>query len=283
MTGGRAFGADWSASLRNGSEDELRAWVDLGLAICDETDVVARNHFRRDMLMNRKPDRSWVTEADEAAERIIRKRIVEAHPDHGIVGEEYGVAAGSGDVRWYIDPIDGTHNFIRGVPHFATLLAVERGGELQAAVISAPALGERWYGWRGGGAWTVGAPGTDSPRRLHVSKIGDLGEATVVYASARDLLRSPLVPGFRAWLDTAWRDRGFGDFWGYTMVADGAVEAMVEVGLKPWDIAAPMLIIEEAGGRVTDLGGSRTVEGAGFVTSNGLLHARTLALLAGSG
>jgi len=257
MKPGDGSGAEWSASLRDGPEDELRGWVDLALEICDETDAIAIRLFRRDMVMSQKPDRSWVTEADQAAEQVIRERIIAAYPDHGLVGEEYGAEAGSSDVRWYIDPIDGTHNFMRGVPHFATLIAVERAGELQAAVISAPALGERWYGWRGGGAWSTGAPGTDVPRRLHVSAVAALGDAQVTYASARDLLDSPLVPGFRSWIGAAWRDRGFGDFWGYTLVAEGAAEAMVEVGLSPWDIAAPMLIVEEAGG------GSRISRGAG--------------------
>ncbi len=279
MTDPTPFGAEWSASLRDGSEDELRGWVDLALEICDQAEVLTLRHFRRDMVMNRKPDRSWVTEADQAVERVIRERIASVHPDHGLVGEEYGTDAGTGDVRWYIDPIDGTHNFIRGVPHFATLMAVERRGELQAAVISAPALGERWYAWRGGGAWSVGAPGTDAPRRLRVSAVSELADAQVVYASARDLLASPLVPGFSRWLDGAWRDRGFGDFWGHTLIADGAAEAMVEVGLSPWDIAAPMLLVEEAGGRVTDLHGRRTVTAPGFVTSNGLIHDVTLELL----
>jgi len=278
---GDAHGAEWSASLRDGSEDELRGWVDLALAICDETDAIAIRHFRRDMVMTQKADRSWVTEADQAAERVIRERISAAHPDHGLIGEEYGTEAGSADVRWYIDPIDGTHNFMRGVPHFATLIAVERAAELQAAVISAPALGERWYGWRGGGAWSSGAPGTDAPRRLRVSAVSELADAHVVYASARELLGSPLVPGFRGWIEAAWRDRGFGDFWGYTLVAEGAVEAMVEVGLSPWDIAAPMLIVEEAGGRVTDLEGRRSLAGPGFVTTNGLIHEATLAQLRG--
>lgn len=278
---GAPFGSDWSASLRDGSEDELRGWVDLALEICDETDAIAIRHFRRDMVMNQKPDRSWVTEADQAAERVIRERIAAAHPEHGLVGEEYGAEEGSADVRWYIDPIDGTHNFMRGVPHFATLIAVERAGELQAAVISAPALGERWYGWRGGGAWSTGAPGTDAPRRLHVSEVATLADAQVLYGSARDLIGSPLVPGFRSWIEAAWRDRGFGDFWGYTLVAEGAAEAMVEIGLSPWDIAAPMLIVEEAGGRVTDLQGRRSRSGPGFVTTNGRVHEATLELLRG--
>ncbi len=283
MSEATAFGPAWSASLRNGPDQELHDWVDLALSICDETDAVALSHFRRDMVMNRKPDRSWVTEADQATERIIRERISKAHPDHGLVGEEYGTEAGGGDVRWYIDPIDGTHNFIRGVPHFATLIAVERAGELQAAVVSAPALGQRWYGWRGGGAWSVGAPGTDGPRRIRVSAVADLADAQVLYASARDLTESPLVPGFARWLGSAWRDRGFGDFWGYMLIAEGASEAMVEVGLSPWDIAAPMLIVEEAGGRVTDLHGRRSLAGPGFVATNSLVHESTLEILAESG
>lgn len=280
-TADQPFGPEWSASLRNGSDDELRGWVDLALGICDETDPIAISHFRRDMAMNRKPDRSWVTEADQESERLIRARIAAAHPDHGLVGEEYGTEAGKADVRWYIDPIDGTHNFMRGVPHFATLLAVERAGELQAAVISAPGLGERWYGWRGGGAWSTGAPGTDAPRRLRVSEVAALADAQVLYGSARDLIGSALVPGFRGWIESAWRDRGFGDFWGYTLVAEGAAEAMVEIGLSPWDIAAPMLLVEEAGGRVTDLDGRRSLGGPVFVTSNGLVHDTTLERLRG--
>lgn len=280
---GQLFGAEWSASLRNGSEDEVRGWVDLALAACDDADVVALRHFRRDVVMNRKPDRTWVTEADQEAERLIRERITAAHPDHGLVGEEYGSEGLDADVRWYVDPIDGTHNFIRGVPHFATLIAVARGGELQAAVLSAPALGERWYGWRGGGSWAVGAPGTDSPRRLHVSSVASLDDAQVIHGSAGELLASPLVPGFASWLGAAWRDRGFGDFWGYTLIAEGAGEAMVEIGLSPWDIAAPMLLVEEAGGRVTDLKGLRTLEGDGFVASNGLIHQATLRHLGGPG
>ncbi len=280
-SGAAPYGPEWSASLRDGSDEELHGWVELGLRICDETDPIALRHFRRDIAKERKADRSWVTEADRETERAIRSRVAAAHPDHGLVGEEYGAETGAGEVRWYIDPIDGTHNFIRGVPHFATLLAVERRGELQAAVISAPALGERWYAWRGGGAWAVGAPGTDGPRRIGVSSVASLADATVLYASARELGRSPLVPGFGRWLAAAWRDRGFGDFWGYTLVAEGAAEVMVEVGLSPWDIAAPTLIVEEAGGRVTDLAGRRSLTGDVFITSNGAVHDETLRLLGG--
>ncbi len=146
-------GAAWSAGLRLGTDAELQGWLEVAQAACDEADAIARRHFRRDLHIETKPDRTFVTEADTAIEARIRERIHAAFPDHGMVGEEYGVDDGDASVRWYIDPIDGTHNFMRGVPLFGTLLAVERDGELQASVISAPAFDERWWAHRGGGAW----------------------------------------------------------------------------------------------------------------------------------
>ena len=132
------YGVDWSAGLAAAPEAELDRWLALARAACDEADEIARSAFRRDLDVTTKPDRTYVTQADTAIERAIRTRIATAYPDHGLVGEEYGTEAGEARTRWYIDPIDGTHNFIRGVPLFGTLLAVERDGELQAAVISAP-------------------------------------------------------------------------------------------------------------------------------------------------
>src|SRR3954467_13941942 len=156
------------------------------MAACDEADTIARSHFRRDLQIDTKPDRTFVTQADTAIERIIRARIHDAFPDHGLVGEEYGTESGDASVRWYIDPIDGTHNFIRGVPLFGTLLAVERDGEMQAAVISAPALRERWWARRGGGAWAQAADEAQ-PRRIKVSAIAALDDAQVLYGSGHDL------------------------------------------------------------------------------------------------
>ena len=264
------YGPDWSASLRRGTDAELRGWLDVALAACDEADTIARSHFRRDLQIDTKPDRTFVTQADTAVERMIRARIHDAFPDHGLVGEEYGVEAGDASVRWYIDPIDGTHNFIRGVPLFGTLLAVERDGELQAAVLSAPALDERWWGWRGGGAWARNRG--EEPRRIHVSGVTTLADAQILYGSARDLEASGRAPGFQGILREAWRERGFGDFWGYALVAEGAAEAMIEVDLSAWDAAAPYLLIEEAGGRVTDFEGRRAVDTRTIVASNGAMH-----------
>ena len=263
--------------------DERRAWADLGLAIADEADAIAMRHFRRDLEISTKPDRTFVTQADTAIERMIRERIQAAYPDHGLVGEEYGVEGGDAAVRWYIDPIDGTHNFIRGVPLFGMLLGVEEDGELQAGVISAPALGERWYAWRGGGAWAVRAASGNGPRSLHVSTVSRVGDAQVLYGSARDIRSSGRAPGFESLLDAVWRERGFGDFWGYALVAEGAAEGMVEVGLSPWDAAAPAILVEEAGGRWSDLDGNRRLDTRTFLVTNGVLHEELLSRLRTAG
>ncbi|HLO36163.1 MAG TPA: inositol monophosphatase family protein, partial [Candidatus Deferrimicrobium sp.] len=268
------------ASLRRGTDAELRGWLDVAMAVCDTADVVARSHFRRDLQIDTKPDRSFVTQADTAIERMIRGRILDAFPDHGLVGEEYGTEGGDASVRWYIDPIDGTHNFIRGVPLFGTLLAVERDGELQAAVLSAPALRERWWARRGGGAWARSADDA-AGRRIRVSRVESLGDAQVLYGSGHDIEASGRAPGFHDLLGDVWRERGFGDFWGYALLAEGAAEAMVEVELHPWDAAAPTVLIEEAGGRVSDLDGRRAINTGSFLATNGLLHDAILDRLRG--
>ena len=264
-----AFGPDWSAARARAPEAQLREWLDFALAACDAADEIARRHFRRDLDLERKPDRSFVTVADQTIEREIRAGILARWPDHGLVGEEYGEAAGASATRWFIDPIDGTHNFIRGVPLFGTLLAVEHDGEMQVGVISAPAMRERWYAYRGGGAWAVGPDGT---RQIRVSRVAAIEDAQLVYGSGRDNVASGLMPGFDALIDASWRDRGFGDFWGYALVAEGAAEAMIETGMHTWDLAAPQVVIEEAGGRVTDVDGERRIDAESFVGSNGLLH-----------
>jgi histidinol-phosphatase len=272
------YGPAWSASLARAPEATLREWLAFALELCDTADEIAMRHFRRDLDLERKPDRTFVTVADQGIERELRGRIRAAYPDHGLVGEEYGTEDGDARTRWILDPIDGTHNFIRGVPLFGTLIGIERDGELQVGVISAPAMHERWYAHRGGGAWNRGIDG--SVRPIRVSRIGDLSEAQVVYSSPRDIASSGLMPGMDGLLAAAWRDRGFGDFWGYALVAEGAAEAMVEVGMKPWDLAAPVVVIEEAGGKVTDADGTRRIDTPSFVGSNGVLHAEILRRLA---
>lgn len=272
------FGPEWSASRARVPEPVLREWLAFALEACDAADAMAMLHFRRDLDVERKPDRSFVTVADQGIEREIRARIEARYPGHGLVGEEYGTADGDVSTRWYIDPIDGTHNFIRGVPLFGTLLAVEHEGELQMGVISAPAMRERWFAYRGGGAWNRGQ---DGERRIRVSRVAALEDAQILYGSARDNMESGLMPGFDALISEAWRDRGFGDFWGYALIAEGAAEAMLETGMHSWDLAAPLVVIEEAGGRVTDVNGERRIDAPSFVGSNGLLHDEVLRRLRG--
>ncbi|MEO8570126.1 MAG: inositol monophosphatase family protein [Chloroflexota bacterium] len=266
-------------------DPRLDAWLAFALGCCDAADALALDHFRRDLVIETKPDRTFVTDADQAIERTLRGLIAAAYPNHGLVGEEYGTEAGTGDVRWYIDPIDGTHNFMRGVPLFGTLLAIEEAGEIVVGVMSAPAIGERWYARRGGGSWAVGSigPGAGSPRRISVSHVAALADAQVLYSSPLDIAASGEAPGFDAVISAAWRDRGFGDFWGYALVAEGAAEAMIEVGPKSWDLAAPSIIVEEAGGRLTDLHGDRSIHRGSALATNGRLHDELVGRLATEG
>lgn len=258
------------------------AWLTFALACADAADALALEYFRRDLVIETKPDRTFVTQADTAIERRLRELIAAAYPDHGLVGEEYGTEAGAGSVHWYIDPIDGTHNFMRGVPLFGTLLGVEEDGEMVVGVMSAPALGERWYARRGGGSWAVGSvgPGAGEPRRIGVSRVADLADAQVLYSSPFDIEASGQAPGFVALVRSVWRDRGFGDFWGYALVAEGAAEAMIEVGPNSWDLAAPSIVVEEAGGRMTDLHGVRTIHNGTALATNGIVHDEVVRQLA---
>jgi histidinol-phosphatase len=302
-----AFGEGWSASRRRGTDAELDDWLASALAWCDEADAIASSSFRQELRITEKVDRTLVTEADTTIERLLRERIAARYANHGIFGEEFADTQAGSSVRWYIDPIDGTHNFVRRIPVFATLVAVARDGELQAAVVSAPELGTRWYARRGGGAWAtdaITAPGaaTDAagaarvadagasaarrswgpPRRIRVSRIERLAEAQLLYSSPASVVASPDAPGFDRLRSRVWRERGFGDFWMYMLIAQGSAEASVEVGPSAYDLAAPALIVEEAGGRVTDLTGHRRIDGGGAVATNGILHDAVLAELAGS-
>ncbi len=228
--------------------------------------------FRRDISAETKPDGSFVTEVDRSIEHLLRERIRAAYPGCGLIGEEEGSDGAGASVCWYVDPIDATHNYMRGIPIFATLLAVAVDGEVQLGVVSAPALRERWVAWRGGGAWRGGD-------RIAVSRIATVAEGTLLYGSRTEDMRSGLMPGLDATLAEAWRERGFGDFWGYMLVAEGAAEAMIETGAHPWDWAAPQVIVEEAGGRFTSASGERRIDGPSAVATNGLIHDELLSRL----
>src|SRR2546428_2046199 len=231
-------------------------------------------HFRRRPRVDRKPDRTFVTQADTAIELELRERIERKYPAHGVLAEEYGDRSANQEIRWIIDPIDATHSYLRGVPAFATLIALERAGVLELGVMSAPALHERWHAVRGAGAWA-------GKRRLHVSSIERLEDAQVFYASRSAFIAAGKERGFDAVVTGTWRDRGFGDFWGYALVAEGAGEAMFEPELYSWDLAAPLILIEEAGGRLTDFKGRRTYAGGDAVARNRALHDAILGKLDG--
>jgi len=245
--------------------------------LADESDPIALAHFRGELTVTAKHDRTLVTQADTGVEALLRERIAAAYPAHGVVGEELGSEVGDGETRWIIDPIDGTHNFVRGIPVWATLIAVERAGSLVAAVVSAPALGQRWAASEGGGAATRTA---DGEHRVHVSRVVELGSAQIVFSTLRSLDAAGWGDGLRRLVAGSWRDRGFGDFWGYMLVAQGSAEAMVEIGPTLWDLAAPALVVREAGGQMTDFSGDPSYAGPEAVASNGVLHPAVIAALA---
>jgi histidinol-phosphatase len=219
-----------------------------------------------------KPDLTPVSEADHAAEEMLRTRIAAARPGDAIVGEEYGVDGG-GSRRWIIDPIDGTKNYVRGVPVWATLLALEEDGELRVGVVSAPALGHTWWAARGEGAFVDGTP-------IHVSGVSALADAHLCYSDFKHWrAHADLQDEFEALAAQVWRTRGFGDFWSYMLVAEGAADIAAEPIVALWDLAALLPIVEEAGGRFTDLAGNRTADGGNAVGTNGHLHDEVLAAL----
>src|SRR5437660_2876667 len=245
------------------------------MELADAADRISMHHFRRDLQIEQKPDRSYVTQADIAVETELRERIARAYPEHGVLAEELRSDTRARETRWIIDPIDATHSYMRGIPAFATLIALERAGVLEMGVMSAPAMHERWHAVRGGGAWS-------GKRRLRVSQIARLEDAQVFYASRTAFAAVGKERGFDAVVSAAWRDRGFGDFWGYALVTEGAGEAMFEPELYSWDLAAPLILIEEAGGRLTEFKGTRTYAGGNAVASNGLLHDAILEKLNGA-
>ena len=250
---------------------------DFALELLDGTDAIALRHLAGGLRVDAKPDATLVTQVDTEIEERLRSRIMAAFPDHGVVGEELGTIAGDAGTRWIIDPIDGTHNLVRGIPVFATLIAVEQKGELVAAAVSAPALSRRWHAVRGGGAFVRDLIGE---RRIHVSTIAELGQAQVLSSGLQPMHRAGYGDAVARLADTAWRDRGFGDFWGYMLVAEGAAEVMLEIGPTIWDLAAPALIVQEAGGRMTDFSGRPSYEGPQALATNGRVADAVVSLLA---
>ena len=236
------------------------------LGLADAADALTLPRFRAaDLLVETKPDLTPVTDADRAVERMMRERIAHDRRGEGVLGEEEGDDGGS--VRWIVDPIDGTKNFSRGIPVWSSLIALERDGRVVCGVASAPALGHRWWAARGEGSFRDG-------ERIEVSRIASLEEATVSFS--RSGLDDPKLLDLAR---RAWQAQPFSDFWAHLLVAEGAVEISVEHSMSTWDNAALQVIVEEAGGRFSDLRGEERIDGGSGVSTNGLLHDEVIELL----
>jgi histidinol-phosphatase len=232
---------------------------------------VAMKYYRGGFEVTIKPDQTPVTQADREAEQAIKAILRRAYPDHGFLGEELG-EEGPKERRFIIDPIDGTKNFIRRVPIWAVLLGLEEAGEITAGVMLNPALGEMFWARRGDGAWSA-------DERLRVSDCERLDEATLLHSDLHLMREGGFWDPLVRLVDACRRTRGFGDYYGYGLVAGGKAEIYVETDLKPWDAAPVKILVEEAGGRLTDFGGRPTIYGGSVLATNGRLHEQTLALL----
>lgn len=254
------------------AKDDLR-WIEFLSRIADRTDPIAMRHFRSSDLMTvRKADRSIVSEADRAIEDTVREVVHGDEPTLGFLGEESGESPGAAGSRIICDPIDGTENFVSGIPIFATLLGIEVGEEIVAGLVSAPALGLRWHAARGHGAFC-------GPRLLRVSDVGAMERSQVFHSDLRFVNGLSMPPGLPLLIARCRRSRGFGDFYQHLLVAEGAGEVAVDPVMKPWDISPLQVIIEEAGGRATTLDGERSIYGGSLVSSNGIVHAEALDIL----
>jgi len=267
------------AGLSRGVTDGASLARDLTLALelADQADAMTLARFRScDLVVETKPDLTPVSEVDLAVEAALRQRLAEARPGDAVLGEEGGAHPGTGTGsgrQWILDPVDGTKNYVRGVPVWATLIALKRRGHTVVGVVSAPALGRRWWATEGGGAFADGSP-------IRVSSVGSLDDAMLSYASLSGWESRGLGEAFTALARRCWRTRAFGDFWSHVLVAEGAVDLAVEPEVSLWDLAPLEIIVTEAGGRFTDLSGTPTDDGGSAVSSNGLLHDDVLAALA---
>jgi histidinol-phosphatase len=252
---------------------------DLALAheLADAADAITLDRFGAlDLVVESKPDLTPVSDADVAVEQAIRGLLSSRRPDDAVLGEEDG-ETGTGPRRWVVDPVDGTKNFVRGVPVWATLVALQEDGVVTAGVVSAPALGRRWWAARGLGAHTGGS--LAQARRLQVSAVARVGDASVAYSSLTGWEEQGRLPGLLQLSRDVWRTRAYGDFWSHVLVAEGAVDASFEPEVSLWDLAPLQVVVEEAGGRFTDLSGAARADGGSAVCSNGLLHDEVLAAL----
>ncbi|WP_163547158.1 histidinol-phosphatase [Candidatus Frankia nodulisporulans] len=247
----------------------------LALSLADAADRLTLSRFQAvDLHVESKPDNTPVSDADTAVEAMIRERLAVARPGDAVLGEEEGLVGGDSRRRWILDPVDGTKNFVRGVPVWGTLLGLEVDGEMVVGVASAPAMSRRWWGARGTGAFTRDATG--DTRALRVSPVTRLSDAFLSFASIEGWRTARRLEEFLDLADQVWRTRAYGDFWSHMMVAEGAVDLACEPEVSLWDMAALQVIVEEAGGRFTDLTGTRGPGHGTVLTTNGLLHESAL-------
>jgi histidinol-phosphatase len=251
----------------------VNADLAFALSLADLADEITMRHFRSPQLeVETKSDLTPVSAADRGAEEALRAAIARERPGEAVVGEEFGAAGDGASARWILDPIDGTKHYVRGIPLWASLIALERDGVLVTAVASAPALATRWWAASGEGAFASG-------RAIRVSSVPRLEEAAFSHAGSGSLEKHGHGAALRALSQRAWMERAYGDFWQHMLVAEGRLDFALEASVNLWDLAAVQLIVEEAGGRFTDFGGVARPDGGSGLSSNGVLHDEVLAVL----
>jgi len=260
-----------------GYDDDLR----FAHVLADAADDITTRRFRAlDLHVEAKPDLTPVTDADKAAEEVLRNVLRRSRPRDAVLGEEFG-RAGGGPRCWVIDPIDGTKNYVRGVPVWATLIGLMDGDRVVMGVVSAPTLGRRWWASTGTGAWT--GRSLTKASRCRVSDVSLIEDASFSYSEVGEWADKGLLPGFLRLARSAWRTRAYGDFWSHMLVAEGAVDCSAEPEVSLWDLAALQVIVEEAGGVFTNLAGLATPDGGSVVCTNGRLHDQVLSCLTDPG
>lgn len=241
----------------------------LAMQLADAADLIASSRYQSlDLVVTTKPDNTPVTDADRATETAIREILNAKRPSDGLLGEEFGETENLGSRYWVIDPIDGTQNFMRGVPSWATLIALVENGEVVVGVASAPALTRRWHAAQGFGAYVAFNGG--APRKISVSKVSEIQNASIAYSDFAHW--NERRPAFTSLIDACWRSRAFGDFWSHMLVAEGATDIAAEASLAVWDMAALDIIVREAGGKFSSISGQPGPHHGSGLSTNGLLH-----------
>jgi histidinol-phosphatase len=258
---------------------DLQPDLQFALRLADEADALSMARFRAtDLVVTTKPDLSPVSDADKAVEQAIRSAIGRDRHGDSVLGEEFGTI-GQSSRQWIIDPIDGTKNYVRGVPVWATLIALAIDGVPQVGVVSAPALGKRWWAAKGSGAWMRDAVLGEDERGIHVSAVADLADASASCSGLSRWDAAGKLENYLALSRTVWRTRDYGDMWPYMMVAEGRVDVAGELDLQVYDMAALVPIVEEAGGTFTSVTGEPGPWHHSAVATNGRLHDAVLAIL----